>query len=177
MINRVILTGRPTKKPILRHTSSGIAVAQCTLAVDRQYANSQGARQADFISLVLWRKSAENFVKYVDKGQLIGIDGRLQTRTYDNKDGQKVYATEVVVDQFAFLGSNRNDSSSGGNNQNTGSDSNNNQTTASTPTKQNNPANNQTTNTNASNSNNTSASSDPFSGTDSIDISDDDLPF
>ena len=107
MINRVILTGRPTKKPVLRHTSSGISVTQCNLAVDRQYTNSNGERGADFISLVLWRKNAENFEKFVDKGQLIGIDGRLQSRSYENKDGQKVYVTEVVVDHFSFLESKR----------------------------------------------------------------------
>lgn len=168
MINRVVLTGRPTKKPVLRHTNSGIAVAQCTLAVDRQYTNSQGQRQADFISLVLWRKSAENFVKYVEKGQLVGIDGRLQTRSYENKNGQKVYITEVVVDQFAFLTGkkdNSNNNSSDNNPSNINQNNTNNDSTQNTSTDNN------------STSNNPSSTSDSFSSNGEIDISDDDLPF
>lgn len=172
MINRVILTGRPTKKPVLRHTSSGISVTQCNLAVDRQYTNSNGERGADFISLVLWRKNAENFEKFVDKGQLIGIDGRLQSRSYENKDGQKVYVTEVVVDHFSFLESKQNS-------KNHSSDqSSNSQTNDSYNTSNNNSA---TSGEKQNNTNSTGNSSktvdDPFNGTGSIDISDDDLPF
>lgn len=103
MINRVVLVGRLTRDPELRTTGSGISVATFTLAVDRQFTNSQGERGADFISCVIWRKAAENFCNFTSKGSLVGIDGRIQTRSYDNKDGQRVYVTEVVVDNFSLL--------------------------------------------------------------------------
>ena len=89
MINRVVLTGRLTRDPELRTTGSGISVATFTLAVDRQYTNARGEREADFISCVIWRKSAENFVNFTSKGSLVGIDGRLQSRSYDDKDGKQ----------------------------------------------------------------------------------------
>ena len=103
MINRVVLVGRLTRDPELRTTGSGISVATFTLAVDRQFTNAQGERGADFISCVIWRKAAENFCNFTSKGSLVGIDGRIQTRSYDNKDGQRVYVTEVVVDNFSLL--------------------------------------------------------------------------
>lgn len=103
MINRVVLTGRLTRNPELKTTQSGLAVATFNLAVNRQYAGADGQRTADFISCVIWRKSAENFCNFTSKGSLVGIDGQIQTRTYDNKDGQRVYVTEVVVDNFALL--------------------------------------------------------------------------
>lgn len=103
MINRVVLTGRLTRNPDLRTTGSGISVATFTLAVDRQYTDAQGKRGAEFISCVIWRKAAENFCKFTSKGSLVGVDGRIQTRNYNNADGQKVYVTEVVVDNFALL--------------------------------------------------------------------------
>jgi single-strand DNA-binding protein len=107
MINRVVLVGRLTRDPDLRTTGSGISVLSFTLAVDRQYTNAQGERDADFINCVIWRKAAENFANFTSKGSLVGIDGRLQTRNYENKDGQRVYVTEVVVDNFALLESRR----------------------------------------------------------------------
>ena len=107
MINRVVLVGRLTRDPDLRTTGSGISVLSFTLAVDRQYTNAQGERDADFINCVIWRKAAENFANFTSKGSLVGIDGRLQTRSYENKDGQRVYVTEVVVDNFALLESRR----------------------------------------------------------------------
>lgn len=103
MINRVVLTGRLTRDVELKHTKSGVAVGQFSLAVDRSFTNQQGQREADFINGVIWRKSAENFANFFHKGSLVGIDGRLQSRTYENQQGQKVYVTEVVVDNFSFL--------------------------------------------------------------------------
>ena len=103
MINRVILTGRLTKDPELKYTSSGAAVGSFSLAVNRQFTNANGDREADFINCVIWRKSAENFANFTHKGSLVGIDGRLQTRNYENQQGQRVYVTEVVVDNFSLL--------------------------------------------------------------------------
>ncbi|MDK6514545.1 single-stranded DNA-binding protein, partial [Klebsiella oxytoca] len=85
------------RDPDLRTTESGISVATFTLAVDRQFSNSQGEREADFINCVVWRKAAENLANFTSKGSLIGFQGRIQTRSYDNKEGQRVYVTEVVV--------------------------------------------------------------------------------
>ncbi|RHW53699.1 single-stranded DNA-binding protein [Lactobacillus bombicola] len=156
MINRVVLVGRLTRDPELKTTQSGLSVATFTLAVDRQYANAQGERGADFISCVIWRKAAENFCNFTSKGSLVGIDGRIQTRTYDNKEGQKVYVTEVVVDNFSLLESKKDRQ----NNANMGNNG-----------GYNNNGNNST-------SNNRNAQQDPFSGSgDTIDITDDDLPF
>ena len=106
MINRVVLVGRLTRDPELRTTGSGISVATFTLAVDRQFTNSQGERGADFISCVIWRKAAENFCNFTSKGSLVGIDGRIQTRSYDNKDGQRVYAvsyTHLLVETVYYF--------------------------------------------------------------------------
>ena len=104
MINRAVLTGRLTKDPELRYTNSGTAVTRFNLAVDRQFRNKQtGEREADFISCVIWRKSAENFVSFTHKGALIGIDGRITTSNYENQQGQRVYRTEVTVENFALL--------------------------------------------------------------------------
>lgn len=104
MLNRAILTGRLTKDPELRYTNSGAAVARFNLAVDRQFRNKQtGEREADFVSCVVWRKSAENFVNFTHKGALVGIDGRITTSNYENQQGQRVYRTEVTVENFALL--------------------------------------------------------------------------
>lgn len=103
MINRTILIGRLTKDVELRHTAKGDAVASFTVAVNRQFTNSQGEREADFINCVMWRKAAENFAKYTQKGSLVGIDGRIQTRSYENQQGQRVYVTEIVADNFSLL--------------------------------------------------------------------------
>ncbi|QPG02583.1 single-stranded DNA-binding protein [Latilactobacillus sakei] len=103
MINRVILIGRLTKDPELKYTSSGAAVGSFNLAVNRQFTNANGDREADFINCVIWRKSAENFANFTHKGSLVGIDGRLQTRNYENNQGQRIYVTEVVVDNFSLL--------------------------------------------------------------------------
>jgi single-strand DNA-binding protein len=103
MINRVVLTGRLTRDVDLRYTQGGDAVAAFNLAVDRRFTNKQGEREADFVSCVIWRKPAENFANFFHKGSLVGIDGRIQTRNYENKQGQRVYVTEVIVDNFSFL--------------------------------------------------------------------------
>ena len=103
MINRVVLVGRLTRDPELRYTANGAAVASFTVAVNRQFTNSQGEREADFINCVIWRKAAENFSNFTNKGSLVGIDGRLQTRNYENQQGQRVYVTEVVVENFSLL--------------------------------------------------------------------------
>ncbi|WEV70875.1 single-stranded DNA-binding protein [Lactobacillus sp. ESL0785] len=177
MINRVVLVGRLTRDPELRTTGSGISVATFTLAVDRQYTNAQGERGADFISCVIWRKSAENFCNFTSKGSLVGIDGRIQTRTYDNKDGQRVYVTEVVVDNFALLESRKDRESRG---QNGGYTPNNNGNFNGNFGNQNttNSQNMGPSNQNMQNNNQSSAPKDPFAGSgDTIDISDDDLPF
>lgn len=103
MINRVVLTGRLTRDVDLRYTQGGDAVATFNLAVDRRFTNQQGEREADFVSCVIWRKSAENFANFFHKGSLVGIEGRIQTRNYENQQGQRVYVTEVIVENFSFL--------------------------------------------------------------------------
>ena len=102
-MNRVVLVGRLTKDPELRRTNADIPVVQFTLAVDRQFTNQSGDRQADFISCVVWRQPAENLAKYMHKGSQIGVDGRLQVRTYEDAGGVKRYVTEVICDQIQFL--------------------------------------------------------------------------
>ena len=103
MINRSVLVGRLTRDPELRYTNGGAAVATFTIAVNRQFKNQNGEREADFISCVIWRKAAENLTNFTHKGSLIGIDGHIQTRNYENKQGTRIYVTEVVVDNFSLL--------------------------------------------------------------------------
>ncbi|AMY05085.1 single-stranded DNA-binding protein [Staphylococcus condimenti] len=103
MINRTILVGRLTRDPEFRTTPSGVSVATFTLAVNRTFKNAQGEREADFINCVVFRKQAENVDKYVSKGSQVGVDGRLQSRSYENKEGNRVYVTEVVCDNVQFL--------------------------------------------------------------------------
>lgn len=103
MINSVNLTGRLTRDPELRKTQSDIAITNITLAVNRSFTDSNGEKQADFINCVLFRKTAEIAQQYLRKGNLVGVTGRLQSRSYDNKDGQRVFVTEVVVENLAFL--------------------------------------------------------------------------
>ena len=102
-MNRVDLVGRLTRDPELRHTSSGRAVCQLNLAINRTFTNQNGEREADFINVVVWDKQAENVSKYVTKGRLVSVEGRLQSRSYDDKDGKKVYVTEVVANSVQFL--------------------------------------------------------------------------
>ncbi|TEA95244.1 single-stranded DNA-binding protein [Lactiplantibacillus plantarum] len=103
MINRSVLVGRLTRDPELRYTNGGAAVATFTIAVNRQFTNQSGEREADFISCVIWRKAAENLTNFTHKGSLIGIDGHIQTRNYENQQGTRIYVTEVVVDNFSLL--------------------------------------------------------------------------
>jgi single-strand DNA-binding protein len=126
VLNRVVLVGRLTRDPELRYTANGAAVAKFTLAVDRNYTNQQGEREADFIFISVWRGLAENCAKYTRKGSLVALEGRLQVSSYDNQEGRKVWTTEVVADSVRFLDSrnsqnsdnNFGDNSTGYNNQN-----------------------------------------------------------
>jgi single-strand DNA-binding protein len=159
MINRVVLVGRLTKDPELRYTPNGVAVANFTIAVNRPFSNQQGEREADFISIVVWRRAAENVSNFIGKGSLVGIDGHLQTRSYDNNEGKRVYITEVVADSVQFLDPKNGRKSNG----------------------EANPGNNSSNQPN-SQGNKTRGNQDPFEDPFSndgipIDISNDDLPF
>lgn len=156
MINNLTLVGRLTKDPDLKYTGNGTAVAAFTLAVNRNFTNQSGEREADFINCVIWRKPAETLANYAKKGVLIGVTGRIQTRSYDNQQGQKVYVTEVIADNFQLLESKKADSRQ--NTQGSG------------------VSNSQTNNYTRNQQNRNNDESDPF-GNSSIDISDDDLPF
>jgi len=103
MLNNISLVGRLTKDVELRYTPSNVAVATFTLAVNRTFKNENGEREADFINCVMWRQQAENLANWAKKGALIGITGRIQTRSYDNQQGQRVYVTEVVAESVALL--------------------------------------------------------------------------
>mgnify|MGYP005840446921 CR=1 FL=1 len=102
MLNRVVLIGRLTKQPELRITPSSVSVTTFSLAVDRR-PNQAGQREADFIDVVVFGKLAETVCKYMDKGRLVAIEGRLQTRSFETKDGQKRKAVEVIADNIQFL--------------------------------------------------------------------------
>ena len=104
-MNKVILIGRLTKDPELRTIASGNATTSFTIAVNRNFTNQNGEREADFINCVAWRKQAENVAKYCTKGSQVAVEGRIQTRSYDAQDGTKRYVTEVVADNVTFLGS------------------------------------------------------------------------
>lgn len=113
MINNVVLVGRMTKDADLRYTAQGQAVATLTLAVNRNFKNQNGEREADFINIVIWRQQAENLANWAKKGALIGITGRIQTRNYENQQGQRVYVTEVVADSFQLLEARQNQNGQG----------------------------------------------------------------
>lgn len=102
-MNKTFLIGRLTKKPELRYTESNKAVANFIIAIDRQYINAQGEKETDFINIVTFQKQAENVKRYITKGSQVAIDGRIQTRNYEDKDGKRVYVTEVVADRVQFL--------------------------------------------------------------------------
>lgn len=124
-MNRTVLVGRLTKDPDLRYTSSGVAVASFLLAVNRSFKNQSGEREADFINCIIWRKAAENFANFTHKGSLVGVDGRIQTRNYENKEGNRVYVTEIIVENFDLLeskSSNQNSQSGQQNNQHSNND-------------------------------------------------------
>ena len=150
-MNRVVLVGRLTKDPELRYTPSGAAVATFTLAVNRTFTNQQGEREADFINCVIWRKPAENVANFLKKGSLAGVDGRLQTRSYEGQDGKRVYVTEVQAESVQFL---EPKSTSGDNSRRNDYQSN-----------------------NQSYQQRNNYDEDPFNNSGQINISDDDLPF
>ncbi len=102
-MNKVCLIGRLTTKPELRYTNSNLPYTRFSLAVNRNFSNSQGQRETDFINIVVWRKQAENVCNYLDKGSLVSIEGRIQTGSYDGQDGNKRYTTDIVADNVQFL--------------------------------------------------------------------------
>ena len=109
MLNRVVLIGRLTRDPELRYTPNGTASCTFTLAVERNFKNSNGEREADFIPIVTWRQLAENCANYLKKGRLTAVEGRIQTRSYENNEGRRVYVTEVIADNVRFLESAKNE--------------------------------------------------------------------
>ena len=156
MINNVVLVGRMTRDAELRYTPSNVAVATFTLAVNRTFKSQNGEREADFINVVMWRQQAENLANWAKKGSLIGVTGRIQTRSYDNQQGQRVYVTEVVAENFQMLESRSvREGQTGGTH--SAPSSNYSAPTQSAP--------------------DFSRDENPFGATNPLDISDDDLPF
>ena len=121
-MNTVQLIGRLTKDPELKYTQSGVATTSFTLAVNRNFTNQQGEREADFIMCTAWRKTAELVCQYLKKGSMVGVNGRIQTRNYENQQGQRVYVTEVIIGELTFV-----ESKNKQGNQNNGNFSQNNQ--------------------------------------------------
>ena len=113
-MNKVVLIGRLTRDTELRYTGSNLPVATFAIAVNRPFSNQAGEREADFINIVVWRKQAENCKNYLTQGSQVAIEGRIQTRSYDDQNGQKRYITEVIADNVEFLGS-RNSSTNSNN--------------------------------------------------------------
>lgn len=188
MINNVVLVGRLTKDPDLRYTGNGQAVATFTLAVNRNFTNQNGEREADFVNCVIWRKAAENFANYAKKGSQIGVTGRIQTRNYENQQGQRVFVTEVVADNFQLLESRQQSQARGNEMQNAYNQASNSRQQASSYNTgaPNMPRNNAPAQPNIPGmdayGNATGGmpnfGRDPFAGnSSSIDIKDDDLPF
>ncbi|MGQ5514266.1 single-stranded DNA-binding protein [Streptococcus anginosus] len=163
MINNVVLVGRMTRDAELRYTPQNQAVATFTLAVNRNFKNQSGERDADFINVVIWRQQAENLANWAKKGALIGITGRIQTRNYENQQGQRVYVTEVVADNFQLL-----ESRASREGQSSGSYTSNNFGNSSS---------NFGNSTSVNQVPNFSRDENPFGNTNPMDISDDDLPF
>lgn len=168
MINNVVLVGRMTRDAELRYTPSNQAVATFTLAVNRNFKNQNGEREADFINCVIWRQQAENLANWAKKGTLVGVTGRIQTRNYENQQGQRVYVTEVVADNFQILESRATrEGQSGGSyngefNNNSSFGGSSNGGFSSQPSQQ---------------TPNFGRDESPFGNANPMDISDDDLPF
>ena len=168
MINNVVLVGRMTRDAELRYTPSNQAVATFTLAVNRNFKNQNGEREADFINCVIWRQQAENLANWAKKGTLVGVTGRIQTRNYENQQGQRVYVTEVVADNFQILESrSTREGQSGGSyngefNNNSSFGGSSNGGFSSQPSQQ---------------TPNFGRDESPFGNSNPMDISDDDLPF
>ena len=168
MINNVVLVGRMPRDAELRYTPSNQAVATFTLAVNRNFKNQNGEREADFINCVIWRQQAENLANWAKKGTLVGVTGRIQTRNYENQQGQRVYVTEVVADNFQILESRATrEGQSGGSyngefNNNSSFGGSSNGGFSSQPSQQ---------------TPNFGRDESPFGNSNPMDISDDDLPF
>ena len=168
MINNVVLVGRMTRDAELRYTPSNQAVATFTLAVNRNFKNQNGEREADFINCIIWRQQAENLANWAKKGTLVGVTGRIQTRNYENQQGQRVYVTEVVADNFQILESRATrEGQSGGSyngefNNNSSFGGSSNGGFSSQPSQQ---------------TPNFGRDESPFGNSNPMDISDDDLPF
>ncbi len=162
-MNKVILIGNLTRDPELRTTTSGISVATFSVAVNRPFASASGEREVDFLSCVVWRKQAENLVKYCGKGSSVAVEGRIQTRSYEAQDGSKRYVTEVVCDNVQFLQTRKSEQSSN-------NFANNN--SFNKPAGENNFSNRP-----ALNEDPFANMQDPFANNGDIDLTDDDLPF
>ena len=162
MMNRVVLVGRLTRDPDLRYTPNGVAVSNFTIACNRSFKTKDGEQEADFINCVAWRKTAESLANYQKKGNMIGVDGRLQSRTYDDKDGKKVFVTEVLAESIQFLESK-------------GTQNNNGQSQQSSPYDYNQQSQQQS---NYQAAQQKHQPENPFAGNgEQINIQDDDLPF
>ena len=161
-MNKVFLIGRLTRDPELRYSSSNAAIANFSIAIDRQYTNGQGQRETDFINIVAFQKQAENIKKYVGKGSLVAVDGRIQTRNYEDKDGKRVYVTEILANNISFLDSKGTNTSSNDFN------------SLPEPPREDSIS----SSSNMNNMETVSVDKDPFEAFgDSIEISDNDLPF
>ena len=161
-MNKAILIGRLTRDPELRTTPTGRNVCQFSVAVNRTYTNANGEREADFINCVVWDKQAENLVKYQKKGNQIAVDGRIQTRNYEDKDGKRVYVTEILANNISFLDSKGTNTSSNDFN------------SLPEPPREDSVS----SSSNMNNMETVSVDKDPFEAFgDSIEISDNDLPF
>ena len=179
MINNVVLVGRLTRAVDLRYTSNGTAFASFTVAVERNFKNQNGEKETDFVNCVMWRKAAENFAEFTRKGSLVGIEGRIQTRSYDNLQGGKVYVTEVLAENFSLLES-RNVTEQRPNNENpfqTGFNTMNNQNNVAGTFGNNNADSFVGFNTGASGTFGNFGNNTGFGNNQSLNISDDDLPF
>ena len=114
MINRVVLVGRLVRDPELRRSPSGVSVVNFTIAVDNRFARQDSPNKTDFIPCVVFNKTAEIAAQYARKGTLVGVEGRISTRNYENNEGKKVYVTEVTVDSFQLLSSKNSNETAGG---------------------------------------------------------------
>lgn len=159
MINRVVLVGRITKDPELRKTQSGISTVRFTVACNRRFSGKDGSQQADFISCVAWRQSADFLANYVRKGALLGVEGSIQTGSYQDQSGRTVYTTDVVCDNVQILEQKRD-----------------NQGSYQQPMQNNYQQNNYQQNYNGYQPDAASSFESEF-GTDTLDIASDDLPF
>ncbi|MEE3343088.1 MAG: single-stranded DNA-binding protein [Bacilli bacterium] len=168
-MNKAILIGRLTKDPEVRYTSSNRAICQFTVAIDRPFTNqASGQREADFINVVAWDKTGENVGKYMTKGRLIAVEGRIQTRNYENNEGRRVYVTEVVANNVQFLES-----------KNTSQNNSNQINSMPEPPMEKTPYDfNDESNTSSDNTNTIDTEEDPFAAFgEQVEISDNDLPF